>query len=114
MDEPALYDLEVHVLPHLLNINQADPAVRHCLEEARTLLHRAQEILQADPPTQYEESQRFYRALYQVLPPMAALESPAPQPLDPGEEENSPDTPSSVLSSQDIFEPVTPSRQSES
>ena len=49
-----------------------------------------------------------------VLPPMAALESPAPQPLDPGEEENSPDTPSSVLSSQDIFEPVTPSRQSES
>jgi hypothetical protein len=119
-DEPALlalYDLEAHVLPHFETISQADPAVYHCLEEARTLLHRAQEILQAavlDPQTHYEESRRFYRNLARVLPLMVVLESFGPPPPDPGEVGNSPDTPSSDQSDEDNYVPATPPRHSES
>ncbi len=114
-DEPALlalYDLESHVLPHLDTISQADPAVQHCLEEARTLLRMAQDSLQAavlDPQTHYEESLRFSH----TLPPMAALESFAPLPPDLGEVGNSPDTPSSDLSDEDSYEPATPLHHSE-
>ena len=119
-DEPALlalYDLESHVLPHLETINQVDPAVQHCLEEARTLLRRAQDILQAavlDPQAQYEESQRFYRALYQVLPLMIALESSGPPLPDQDEVGSLPDTLSSDLSDEDSFDPATPPHHLES
>ena len=88
-DEPALlalYELEYHVLPHLETINQDDPAVQHCLEEARILLRRAQDILQAavmNPQTHYAESRRFYHNLARLLPLMVALESYAPPPPDP-------------------------------
>jgi len=100
------------VLPHLETITQADPAVHRCLEEARSLLRRVQEILQAavlDPQTYYEESRRFYH----TLPPMAVLESFAPPPPDLDEVGNSPDTPSSDLSDEDSYEPATPPRHSE-
>ena len=100
------------VLPHLETITQAYPAVQYCLEEARSLLRRVQEILQAavlDPQTYYEESRRFYH----TLPPMAALESFAPLPPDLGEVGNSPDTPSSDLSDEDSYEPATPLHHSE-
>lgn len=118
-DEPALlalYELETHVLPHLETINQVDPAIRHCLEEARTLLRRAEGILQAaviDPQTQYEESQRFYQALYRVLPLLIALESFAPQLPDQDEVGSLPDTLPSDLSDEDSYEPATPPRHSE-
>ena len=118
-DEPALltlYDLESHVLPHLDTISQVDPAVQHCLEEARTLLRRAQNILQAavlDPQSYYQESRRFYHNLARVLPLMVALESFAPPPPDPGEVGNSPDTPSSDLSDEDNYDPATPPHRSE-
>ena len=117
-DEPALlalYELEAHVLPHLETISQADPAVHHCLEEARTLLQRAREILQAavlDPQTHYTESQRFYHNLARILPLMVLLESVSPPPPAPGEVGNSPDTPSSDLSDEDSYEPATPPRHS--
>ena len=116
-DEPALlalYELESHVLPHLETINQVDPAVQHCLEEARTLLRRAQDLLQGaivDPQTQYEESQRFYQALARVLPLMVMIESSAPPLPDQNEVGNSPDTPSSDLSDEDSFDPATPPRR---
>ena len=118
-DEPALlalYELETNVLPHLETINQADPAIEHCLQEARTLLRRAEGILQAaviDPQRQYEESHRFYRALYQVLPLLIALESFEPQPPDQDEVGSLPDTLPSDLSDEDSFEPVTPPHHSE-
>ena len=31
----ALYELESHVCPHLDNINQTDPAVQYCMEQAK-------------------------------------------------------------------------------
>ena len=88
-DQPALlalYELESHVLPHLETINQVDPTVQHCLEEARTLLHRAQDFLQG------------------------AIESYALQLPDQDEVGNSPDTPSSDLSDEDSYYPATPPR----
>ena len=118
-DEPALlalYELETKVLPHLETISQADPAVHHCLEEARTLLLRAQDILQAaviDPQTHYTESQRFYHNLARILPLMVLLESVSPPPPALDEGDNSPDTPSSDLSDEDSYEPATPPRHSE-
>lgn len=119
-DEPALlalYELEYHVLPHLETINQDDPAVQHCLEEARILLRRAQDILQAavmNPQTHYAESQRFYHNLARLLPLMVALESYAPPPPDPDEVGSLPDTLPSDLSDEDSFDPATPPRHLES
>ena len=119
-DEPALlalYELETKVLPHLETISQDDPAVFHCLEEARTLLQRAQDILQMavlDPRTHYTESQRFYHNLAQILPLMVLLESVSPPPPDPDAVGNSPDTPSSDLSDEDSYYPATPPRHSDS
>ncbi len=119
-DEPALlalYELEYHVLPHLETINQDDPAVQHCLEEARILLRRAQDILQAavmNPQTHYAESRRFYHNLARLLPLMVALESYAPPPPDPDEVGSLPDTLPSDLSDEDSFDPATPLRHLES
>ena len=118
-DEPALlalHELESRVLPHLETINQADPAVQHCLEEARTLLHRAQEFLQGatvDPQTHYEDSRRFYRMFYRVLPLMVVLESYAPPLPDQGEVDSLSDTQSSDLSDEDSYYPATPPHHSE-
>ena len=119
-DEPtllALYELESKVLPHLENINQTDPAVQHCMEQAKFHLKTAHELLEAamsDPQTQYDDDRVFYRRLSQVLPLMVLMQSLESPPPDPFEEENSPDTPTSILSSQDIFEPDAPSHQSDS
>jgi len=113
----ALYDMESHTHPHLENINETDPAVQHCMEQAKFHLKTARELLQSAvlaPQTQYDDDRAFYQKLARVLPLMVLMQVYESPPPDQVEEENSPDTPSSVLSSQDIFEPVTPSRQSES
>ena len=112
----ALYELESHVCPHLENINQTDPAVQHCMEQAKFHLKTAHELLEAavlGPQTQYDDDLAFYQKLARVLPLMVLMQTFESPPPDQVEEENLPDTPSSVLSSQDIFEPATPSRQSE-
>jgi len=112
----ALYELESHVCPHLENINQTDPAVQHCMEQAKFHLKTAHELLEAavlGPQTQYDDDRAFYQKLARVLPLMVLMQTFESPPPDQVEEENLPDTPSSVLSSQDIFEPATPSRQSE-
>ena len=114
----ALYEIETCVqnCPHLENINQTDPAVQYCMQQAKFHLKTAHELVEAavlGPQTQYDDDRVFYQRLARVLPLlvlMQTFESPPPAPV---EEENLPDTPSSVLSSQDIFEPATPSRQSE-
>ena len=112
----ALYELESHVCPHLDNINQTDPAVQYCMEQAKFHLKTAHELLEAavlGPQTRYDDDLVFYQRLSRVLPLMVLMQVSESQPPDPVEEESSPDTPSSVLSSQDIFELVTPSHQSE-
>jgi hypothetical protein len=112
----ALYEIESHVNPHLENINQSDPAVQYCMEQAKFHLKTAHELLEAavlGPQTQYDDARAFHQKLAKVLPLMVLMQTYESLPPDPVEEESSPDTPSSVLSSQDIFEPVTPSRQSE-
>src|SRR6056300_802398 len=113
----ALYELEAHVCPHLDDIKQTDPAVQYCMEQAKFHLKTAHELLEAavlSPQTQYDDDRVFYQRLSRVLPLMVLMQSFDSPPPDPVEEENSPDTPSSVLSSQDIFEPDAPSHQSES
>ena len=119
-DEPtllALYELESKVLPHLETISQDDPAVQHCMEQAKFHLKTAQELLEAavlNPQIQHDDDLVFYQRLSRVLPLMVLMQSLESLPPDPFEEENSPDTPTSILSSQDIFEPDAPSHQSES
>src|SRR5210317_1687691 len=113
----ALYELEAHVCPHLDNISQTDPAVRYCMEQAKFHLKTAHELLEAavlSPQTRHDDDLVFYRRLSRVLPLMVLMQSSESLPPDPVEEGSSPDTPTSTLSSQDIFEPDAPSHQSES
>ena len=109
--EQALYELETHVLPYLDDVNLDNPDAQHCLEEARGLLERAQELLRGavlDPGAQYQESLRFYQCMARVLPLMVLLQSSGPQPPDPDTVDNLPDTQSSDLSDEDNFYPATP------
>ena len=114
----ALYELApIMCSGHLDNINQTDPAVRYCMEQAKFHLKTAHELLEAavlNPQTRHDDDLVFYRRLARVLPLMVLMQVSESQPPDPVEEGSSPDTPTSVLSSQDIFEPVDPSHQSES
>ena len=114
----ALYELApIMCSGHLDNINQPVPAVQYCMEQAKFHLKTAHELLEAavlNPQTQYDDDRVFYQRLSRVLPLMVLMQSFDSPPPDPVEEENSPDTPSSNLSSQDTFEPDAPSHQSES
>jgi len=114
--EQALYELENRVLPHLEDVNLENPEAQHCLEEVRTLLGRARELLHGtltNPEAQYQESLQFYQSLAQVLPLMVLLQSSGPQPHDPDTVDNLPDTQSSDLSDEDSFWPGTPPLRSE-
>ena len=117
--ELALYEFE-HMYPSLLSRldhNPEDPALKHCVNQAKFHLKTAHELLEAavlGPQQQYDDDRAFYQKLVRVLPLMVLMQTFESPPPDLVEGENSPDTPSSVLSSQDIFEPVTPSRPSES
>lgn len=114
----ALYEIEACVknCPHLENINQSDPAVQYCMEQAKFHLNAAQQVLEAavlDPQKEYDDAQEFYQMLWKVLPMMVLIQTLAPPPPGQVVEENSQDTQSSDQSDQDTFEPVTPSRPSE-
>ena len=82
----ALYELESHVCPHLDNINQTDPAVQYCMEQAKFHLKTAHELLEAavlDPQTRYDDDLVFYQRLSRVLPLMVLMqvyESQSPRP----------------------------------
>ena len=114
----ALYEIE-SARPRILSYldrTYEDPAVQHCVDQAKHHLKLVHELLEGavlNPQTHYDDARTFYQTLWRVLPLMTLMQSfelPLP---DPVEEGSSPDTPSSVLSSQDIFELVTPSHQSE-
>ena len=114
----TLHEVEAFVqnCPHLETINQSDPSVKYCMEQAKFHLNTARELLEAavsDPQKQYDDAQEFHQRLSKVLPLMVLMQLNESQPPDLVEEESLPGTPSSVLSSQAIFEPVTPSRPSE-
>jgi len=117
--ELALYEFE-NAYPRILSymdVESEDPAVKHCMEQAKFHLKTTRELLEAaviGPRRQYDDDRAFYQKLARVLPLLVLMQTFESPPPDLVEEENSPGTPSSVLSSQDIFEPVTPSRQSES
>ena len=117
--ELALYEIEnahPRILSHL-NIEHENPATQHCINQAKHHLQLAHELLEGalvNPQKHYDDAHEFYQTLWKVLPLMVLLQSPELPLPGPNGEENLPDTPSSVLSSQDIFEPVTPSRPSES
>jgi len=104
--EQALHELETRVLPCLDDVSLENPEAQHCLEEVRTLLGRARELLQGtltNPEAQYQESLQFYQSLAQVLPLMVLLQSSGPPPPDPYTEDNLPGTPSSDQSDEDSF-----------
>jgi hypothetical protein len=114
----ALYEFE-NAHPRVLSYLERtyeDPAVQHCIDQAKHHLKLVHELLEGavlNPQTHYDDARTFYQTLWKVLPLMTLMqvyELPLP---DQVEEGSSPDTPSSVLSSQDIFELVTPSHQSE-
>ena len=106
-----LYNLDSYVAPHFNGVSCPDPAVQYCLDQANWHVHQAQELLEAavlNPRTQYDDGREFYRNLARVLPLMVLAQSFGSPPTDQEEVESSPGTPTSVLSSQDIFEPDTP------
>ena len=114
--EQALYELENQVLPHLEDVNLENPEAQHCLEEVRTLLGRARELLHGtltNPEVQYQESLQFYQSLARVLPLMVLLQSSESPPPDSDMEDNLPGTPSSDQSDEDSFLPGTPPLHSE-
>ena len=114
----ALYEFE-NARPRILSYLECtheDPAVQHCVDQAKHHLKLVHELLEGavlNPQTHYDDARTFYQTLWKVLPLMTLLQSFEPQPPDPVEGGSSPDTLSSTQSSQDIFEPVTPSHQSE-
>lgn len=117
--ELALYEFESaypRILSHLESEHD-DPAVQHCIEQAKHHLDLTRELLSGavvNPQTHYDDARAFYRTLWRILPLMALIQS-FESPL-PGQdvEENLPDTPSSNLSDEDSFDPATPRRHSES
>jgi len=114
--EQALHELETRVLPCLDDVSIENPEAQHCLEEVRTLLGRARELLHGtltNPEAQYQESLQFYQSLAQVLPLMVLLQSFESPPSVPDTEDNLPDTQSSDLSDEDSFWPGTPPLRSE-
>lgn len=115
----ALYDLESHVLPHLQNIEQSDPTVRYCMEQAKFHLDAARDLLSGavlDPQTHYDDALEFYRILKRVLPLMVLFRSFEPPLPDHNTEENLSDTQLSDQSDADNFELESPPhlRESES
>ena len=117
--ELALYELESvypRILSHLESEHE-DPAVQHCIEQAKHHLDLTRELLSGallNPQTHYDDARAFYQTLWRILPLMALMRSFEPPLSDQGEGENLPDTPSSDLSDEDSFDPVTPRRHSES
>ncbi len=82
----ALYEIESHVNPHLENINQTDPAVQYCMEQAKFHLKTAHELLEAavlGPQTQYDDARAFYQKLAKVLPLMVLMQTYESLPPDP-------------------------------
>jgi hypothetical protein len=89
----ALYELApIMCSGHLDNINQPDPAVQYCMEQAKFHLKTAHELLEAavlNPQTQYDDDRVFYQRLSRVLPLMVLMQSFDSPPPDPVEEGNS-------------------------
>lgn len=115
----ALYEIE-SARPRILSYldrTYEDPAVQHCVDQAKHHLKVAHELLEGavlNPQTHYDDARTFYQMLWKVLPLMTLLQSFEPQPPDQVEEGSSPDSPLSTQSSQDTFELAAPSHQSES
>ena len=106
-----LYNIDSYIAPHLTGVSCPDPALQYCMDQANFHIRQAQELLEAavlNPQTQYDDGREFYRNLARVLPLMVLAQSFGSPPTDQEEVESSPGTPSSILSSQDIFEPDTP------
>ena len=117
--ELALYEFE-NAYPRILSyldVETEDPAIKYCMEQTKHHLKAAHELLEGallNPQTHYDDAHAFYQTLWKVLPLMVLLQSSESPPPDPVEEGSLPDTQSSDQSDQDTFEPVTPSRRSES
>lgn len=110
MIEHALHHLETLVLP----TNDSDPHVQYCIEEAQIHLTKAREFLASaliDPKKQYEESLEFYKMMFQILPMVTILQSYEPPLLGQETVDNLSDTQSSIPSTEDNYEPVTPPRR---
>jgi hypothetical protein len=84
---------------------------KFCVEEAEYHLQRAREILTEglrNPKKYHDESKEFYGMLVKLLPFMVLLQHNESPHHDSETEESLPGTPSSDLSDEDSFEPVTP------
>src|SRR6056300_1307 len=114
----ALYEFE-NAYPRILShlpADHDDPAVRHCIDQAKHHLQSARELLVGaviNPQTHYDDARTFYRTLWKVLPLMVLMQSFEPLPDGPDEEENSQDTQSSDQSDEDTYAPATPTHPSE-
>ena len=106
-----LYNIDSYIAPHLTGVSCPDVALQYCLDQANFHIRQAQELLEGavlNPQTQYDDGREFYRNLARVLPLMVLAQSFGSPPIDQEEVESSPGSPTSILSSQDIYEPDTP------
>ena len=113
----TLYNLDNYVMPQINHLNYADPALQHCMEQAKFHLNQARDLLEGavlDPQKHYDDAREFYQMLSRVLPLMVLIRSFGSPLPDQDEEESLQDTQFSDLSDEDSYEPATPPRHRES
>lgn len=113
----TLYNLDNYVMPQMNHLNYADPALQHCMEQAKFHLNQARDLLEGaviNPQKHYDDAREFYQMLSRVLPLMVLMRSFGSPLPDQDEEESLQDTQFSDLSDEDSYEPATPPRHRES